>query len=541
MWNRPCSKPFPPGGVCEKKNCARCAAPRLHCRVNMTALSLKKPAIVACAAAAALQLSSYAFDGDSAVAGLMALHISQLKEFPLYFWANHYAGTLSSYMAAALFLIFGVSKTVGALPGILIGWVWILSQYALARRVLSPAGALAALLVCLFPPMNVLWYTILNAGVYAETFAFSSVLFLFAAHRVSFQPGRVGLYYFLAGAAAGFGQWLSPGMLPAAAAALLFFAIAEKKHFLKNCLPYYAAGFTVGYIPAIVHILGQPRDVFFRMGGRILDLDRGFLSEPHKASVIAGIVAKKIYSGPLNLLKLPFSYAEAAGFLNLALLAAGAAVAVKEAAGRIREKVFPGPTDIALVYAVFFAAFYAFLISAPPAYRYAVPIYVAAPLFLGRAFELLYSRRRKLAAVVLAAAVCANIFTVFSALRTKPLYDIDRLAAHLERTGLKYAFSDYSTAYMVTFLTKEKVVVSPTLFDADFCDRYPEYTREARISPAPAFVINNVLFPGREERALARLGELKVNFVRDSFGGFTVLSRMSRRVYPEELGLQANN
>ncbi|MBI4351136.1 MAG: glycosyltransferase family 39 protein [Elusimicrobia bacterium] len=505
----------------------------------MTALPVKRIAIgAACAAALALQFASYVFDGDSAVAGLMALHISQLKEFPLYFWANHYAGTLSSYMAAAFFLLFGVSSTASALPGILIAWIWILSQYALARRVLSPAGALAALLLCLFPPMNVLWYTILNAGVYAETFAFSSVLFLFAAYRASSRPARPGLFYFLAGAAAGFGQWLSPGMLPAAGAALFFFAVSEKRLFFGNCLPFFAAGFAAGFAPALAHTLLHPRDVAFRMGGRLLDLDRNFLGEPDKAAAITKLIWRKIISGPLNLFKLPLSYVRSVGLLNLALFTAAAAVAVKEAAGRIRERTFPAPVDVALVYAAFFAAFYAFLLSAPQADRYAVPLYAAAPLFLGRAFELLYGRRKKLAAVVLAAAVGANIFSVAAALGKKPRYDHGLLAAHLERSGVKHAFSDYATAYMVTFLTKEKVVASPTLYHADFADRYPDYTRQARNSAEPAFIINTVLFPGREELALARLGELKVSFRKESLGGFTVLSGLSRRVYPEELGLR---
>ena len=74
----------------------------------MTGISAKKIAIGACAAAVVIQVKSYAFDGDCAVTGLMSLHISQLKEFPLYFWAGQYAGTLSSYIAAALFLVFGV-------------------------------------------------------------------------------------------------------------------------------------------------------------------------------------------------------------------------------------------------------------------------------------------------------------------------------------------------------------------------------------------------------------------------------------------------
>ena len=505
----------------------------------MASTPLKRTAIFVCGAAAlVLQLASFMFYGDNAVAGLMAMHIGRLQEFPLYYWGAHYSGTLVSYIAAVFFSILGVSKTACALSAILLSWVWIISQYALARLLLGSAGALAALLVCLFPPFHVLRYATFFGGIYPETFAFSSILFLFAARRISFQPGHAALYYFAAGAAAGFGQWLSPGMLPASAAMLIFFAVAEKKAFWKNCLPFFAAGFAAGCLPAIVYDIEHPLASLYRMGGRLLDVDRSFLNEPGKAGVIAGRIAEKIVSVPRGLMRLPMAYMEAAGLLNLLLLAGGAVLAVKEAAARIREKRFPGAVDIALVYAFVFAAFYALLLSGPASFRYAVPLYIAAPLLLGRAFEVIYGRRRKLAVIILAAAVCFNIFTVLRESGKKELYDIYGLAAGLEKTGLKYAFSDYGTAYLVTFLTKEKIIVSPTLFHADFYDRYPPYTRSARNSPDTAFIINAVTFPGQAELAQARLKELNIRFTRESLGGFVVFSRLSRRVYPEELGLR---
>jgi len=505
---------------------------------NTTTPSIKKIAIAASVAAVFLQLGSFIFNGDCAVTGLMALHISQLKEFPLYFWGAHYGGTLSSYIAAVLFAVFGVSKTAGALSAILIAWLWIISLYTLASRVLSPAGALAVFLLCLFPPVHILQYSMYFAPSYAEALACSGILFLFAARRLSARPMRPGLYYFLAGAAAGFGLWLSPGVLPASAGVLIFFAAAEKKDFWKTCLPYFSIGVAVGYVPALAYNLEYPYAALYRLGGRLFNLDRSFLGEPHKAAVLAGKVIGKILAGPQNLFKLPVSYMEAAGLLNLALLAASAALAVKEAAGRIKANIFPAPADIAVVHTALFAAFYAFVLSAPAGFRYAVPLYAAAPLLLGRLFELGRAHNRKMAALILAAVICVNISTVVNTLARKPLNDIDELAAHLERTGLKYAFSDYETAYLVTFLTKEAVVVSPTLNHADFFDRYPEYTRQVRSGSEPAFIINAVLAPSQAGSALGRLRELNVGFQKDSVGGFLVLSRLSRKVYPEELGLQ---
>jgi len=103
--------------------------------------------------ARALELRhSDSFDGDGAVYLLMAKHIAELKEFPLYMWLNHYGGTLSEYLAAACFRGFGVSLWAGRLPGLVWSCALAALCYELARRLFGSRAAAVALALALNPP-----------------------------------------------------------------------------------------------------------------------------------------------------------------------------------------------------------------------------------------------------------------------------------------------------------------------------------------------------------------------------------------------------
>ena len=74
--------------------------------------------VVACALAAALVLfrsalfvfrPQLAFDADQAVFGLMAKHLIEGRAFPLYMYGQNYILAVEAWMAAPMFLLFGVS------------------------------------------------------------------------------------------------------------------------------------------------------------------------------------------------------------------------------------------------------------------------------------------------------------------------------------------------------------------------------------------------------------------------------------------------
>jgi len=48
-------------------------------------------------------------NGDEAIMNLAALHISQGRDFPAFFYGQHYLGTFEAYIGSVLYRLFGVS------------------------------------------------------------------------------------------------------------------------------------------------------------------------------------------------------------------------------------------------------------------------------------------------------------------------------------------------------------------------------------------------------------------------------------------------
>jgi hypothetical protein len=117
--------------------------------------SFRRERQIAIAAAVALVLlrsfvylrwEQSAFDSDQAIIGLMALHISQLRAFPVFMYGFNYLLAIEGYLAAPVFAVVGPSVAALRLPLVAVNIaVAILLILRLERDVkLRPALALAA-------------------------------------------------------------------------------------------------------------------------------------------------------------------------------------------------------------------------------------------------------------------------------------------------------------------------------------------------------------------------------------------------------------
>src|SRR5438874_9583055 len=62
--------------------------------------------------------------GDEAPVGLMALHMLQGREFPIFYYGNSYLATIESAVAALLFVLFGSSTGTLRLVPLLFQGLW---------------------------------------------------------------------------------------------------------------------------------------------------------------------------------------------------------------------------------------------------------------------------------------------------------------------------------------------------------------------------------------------------------------------------------
>src|SRR4029450_778599 len=116
------------------------------------------PAIVAAlvlARAAIFLVSPEAyFDSDQAIVGLMAKHLSELRAFPVFLYGQTYMLGVEAWLAAPLFLVFGVSPSVLKLPLLAMNLAVALLLVRLFHREmgLTPLQAAAVSLPFILPP-----------------------------------------------------------------------------------------------------------------------------------------------------------------------------------------------------------------------------------------------------------------------------------------------------------------------------------------------------------------------------------------------------
>ncbi len=124
-------------------------------------------------------------NGDEAVAGLMAMHIAEGRDYPIFFYGQSYFGALEPYFNALLFRVAGfVPNLIFVLPVVFgVASVWV--EFRLVRDFEGTGVALASAFVIALAPGALLDGTLSAAG------GFGLALLLELAAFVLF----LGLYY----------------------------------------------------------------------------------------------------------------------------------------------------------------------------------------------------------------------------------------------------------------------------------------------------------------------------------------------------------
>src|ERR1700757_4691783 len=80
-----------------------------------------------------LYLATPSLDSDQAIFGLMAMHILR-GELPIFQWGYHYMGTLESFVAAPLMLVFGPTRFALNLAPALFSMLFAYASFLFARE-----------------------------------------------------------------------------------------------------------------------------------------------------------------------------------------------------------------------------------------------------------------------------------------------------------------------------------------------------------------------------------------------------------------------
>ena len=148
------------------------------------------------------------FDGDEAVVALMAKHILQNGERPIFFYGQPYSGALDAYLTAGVYAVIGPRVLGGRLVQMALFALYVVMVYLLAGRVTGSrwAALASAWLVAACTPL-LATYTLVSVGGYGESLVLGTLI-LWMALRVT-DDWADNLWAWVAlGAAGGLAFWV---------------------------------------------------------------------------------------------------------------------------------------------------------------------------------------------------------------------------------------------------------------------------------------------------------------------------------------------
>lgn len=206
---------------------------------------------------------------DEGIWGIMALHIAYQGDHPIFFYGQRYMGSWEALLGALSFRLFGPSLFTLRLVTISIFVVFLLSTYWFTRLLFSRTWALITLFLLGLSSGFVMSNEMLVYGGYAETLAFSSLLFLTASWLVltydrqrAVRQAERWTIYLVWGLVAGLALWTDLLMLPAICASGLLLLIVCWRELVRP-FPLFSLlmGAIVGALPLIDYNLHAPANL----------------------------------------------------------------------------------------------------------------------------------------------------------------------------------------------------------------------------------------------------------------------------------------
>lgn len=443
-------------------------------------------------------------DADEAIAGLMARHALH-GEFSALYWLNNYGGSQETWLAAAVFAVFGSSTLALKLVSVVLVALSAVLTWLVGRRTVGePAASLGAALFWVAPAYGV-WWSTKERALFGLSVVCALVVLLVAL-RLRKRDSRADAV--VLGFALGFGFWANPEVLAIGVPAAAWLAFRRPRALRLSWIAVPAA--LVGMSPWLV------------WNARNDWLSLHFTSVAGGDTTYLGRLGDLFrFTLPTWLgLRVPFSLdwllGRGVGIVLLGLVAAGFGAAL------LRR---PAGLEPLLVVVLAFPFLYA---SSTFAYYVAEPRYL---VLIGPVLALLggwmLSRLPFLAAGALVAAITALSLGGLMRMERQALYrpiagdrrvpnDLTPLLRVLERGGADRVLANYWIAYRISFESRERIVATSTGFV-----RYEPHDRLVRSTPTRAYVFVR----GARVERMQRPNLLARGYRRLTAGGFVAYVR----------------
>lgn len=410
-------------------------------------------------------------NGDEAVAGLMAKHIAEGRDYPLFFYGQSYFGALEPYLNALLYRLVGFLPNLIFVLPVLFGAVTVWLEFKLAQEFGRDDVALMSALVLSLAPGALLDGTLSAAGGFGLALVLelsATVLFL----RI-YCADRINEGFFLCfSAISGMLFWVWQIYIPIFLVLILLLLASQPRVDSKLALSGGAL-FVAASSPLWFYNLTHGAATFVEIFDKFAAADT--TSGPLEFA--KSFVGNRLW----NLAGYVQSWLSSIGGGGLVLLVAimlGMPLAFVAFRTQSRHKNSILTTALMLtgIAAVAFLAGHR-----SPRYLYIMP-YLMTPLAF---FGWRHLGRPALMAVTVVALLGSLVSIEQLYLASQPKAKLSAIICSIESTHLSYGYSDFWDAYPITFLSGEQIIISPTIATSggERTDRYRPYTAIVNSSP----------------------------------------------------------
>ena len=464
---------------------------------------------------------------DQAIVGLMAKHILERGDHPVFYYGSAYAGSLEPHYVAGVFALLGSSPdTYRTAMGALVLLI-MLGTWAVTRRAFGKTAAILALAYLAVPPFYFLYKGLTSDGHY-DAFNLFTVGVLLVCLSIDKDLGAARdprpRLFLLLGVVFGIGWWINPITPAVSAAAFAWLFIRKRARPPIRRIGLIAIGFLLGSLPwtwwNLRHdwaSLTAPELSHVGISGALHNLAEVLL---HSLPLFAA--GTRFRSGT-ELETFPFS--AVAVMLVLVILLIPAV-----------QRLIRGDRVVRL-FLLCFAVLTATVIWSgryvPGEPRVLFPYYVLVPPVLAAGLVSIATRRtggRGLAVVLGGFLLFANALGITLEHRHlqntigEATADLGPLQDVLKSQGVRHVYSDYWTAYRLTFESEESLIAAP--IPGDEFVRHPPYQTQVAADPTAAIVVRGSRDPCLTEYLRQRALPYRRTFVPP----FAVFTRVGPEV-----------
>lgn len=475
-------------------------------------------------------------DSDSALVGVTGYHIVDGKTRPIYFYGNHFNGSLVAHASALLHQLFGKCPVHLQIVNVLFYFGFLVSLYLLARRLWNGNVALLVALLAAIPPG---WVHKLIRNTHVAPFVFFGALSLYLALRIIELEKPIWRQFFWIGVVLGIGFWVQLQMVFYAITVLIALFIKDKLFFIRPRSAAALPGLLGGAVPVFVDLFYYPGVMLSRFSdqtGTPLDLAGRFL--PATLELLKNIP---------NAFGLPLIPAagDAVNLIISAIVLAAALACLMIVIARNRNllvdavmlrNVDAGPTIfIIFLFATWFFISFTREASDKPPFRYFYLLWTAIPPILALGLGSIWKRTKALAVAGVLLFVMA--FLSSGVMMNVQIAHRDGLlrgwVEFCDEHGITRFYGSYWRTYLTNFITEERIIGS-NVFHWQY-EQYPPYYYSVASSSLPPVYLFDRSTRGLQSVLENNLTNLGVSFIEVSAPIGTVVMDLSREVHPKQM------